>query len=354
VRIGIVSQWRNQGQATLSRHLRDALHSLGHETFVLARPTREQHLLPGAIDHSDVWAQEGVEDASRYEIPSEEYLGFAKRHGIEVCFFNQNYQFAQLRKLREAGVRNIGYFVWESFDASHVAPARESYDVVYSLNRATRERYARLGVDSPLLFWGIHPELLEVERALRNDGTRRLFFPGGLLGPRKPIRAVVEAFRRCDDPRLRLVLKAQLDSPHAEPFADGGDPRIERVVDDVPQSDYYRLFASCHACVGVSRWEGTGLHFFEAIAFGMPLLVNDVPPMNEIVTHGVNGLLVASHVVGATKSGVPAVDPDVADLARAYRQLADDAVFDRLVEGQLAQRAAMPWSRTLDELKALL
>lgn len=352
MRIGIVSQWRNQGQATLSRHLRDALVELGHETFVLARPTREQHVLPGKIDHEDVWNQPGVIDASRYEIPTDEYLGWAKEHGIEVCFFNQNYQWKQLQKLRASGVTNIGYFVWEWFEAANVPDTRDAYDVVYSLNHATRARYARMGFDSPLLFWGIHPELLS-PRSSKREGVS-FFFPGGLLGPRKPIRAVVEAFRKAKGDHLRLVLKAQLESPLAERHDTGNDPRITSFVDDVDQAEYYALFGSCDVCVGVSRWEGTGLHFFESIGFGMPQIVNDVPPMNEHVAHGVDGWLVQSHVVGATKSGVPSYDPDVADLTRAFERLGDPATLEKMAAATRARRDAMPWSRTVAELDRLL
>lgn len=350
--IGIVSQWRNQGQATLSRHLRDALDALGHQTFVLARPTREQHVLPGAIDHSDVWAQPRVEDASRFEITSEEYLAWARKNSIEVCFFNQNYQFPQLKKLRDAGVKNVGYFVWESFEDSHVDKAREAYDVIYSLNGATQDRYTRLGVSSPLLFWGLHPELLAVKKT-RREGVS-FFFPGGLLGPRKPIRAVVEAFRAARGDELRLVLKAQIDSPLAETYDIAGDPRITQIVDDLSCAEYYSLFASCDICMAVSRWEGTGLHFFESIAFGMPMIANDIPPMNELVHHGRTGILVQSHVIGATKSGVPSVDPDLRDLTRAIETLGARAARERMIDEQVKLKNAMPWSRTLDELAAML
>ena len=353
MKVGIVSQWRNQGQATLSRHLRDALETLGHETFVLARPTRDEHVLPGAIDHQDVWAQERVEDASNYKIPAEEYLDWAERHGLEACFFNQNYQFGPIAKLRGRGVRTIGYFVWESFRRDHVSPATDAYSVIYSLNECTRARYQRLGVDSPLASWGIHPELLDVP-VERGDGPVSFFFPGGMQGPRKPIRAVVEAFRRVERDDIRLVLKGQLVGPQTEEVDVAADPRIDQRVEDLSTADYLRLFASCHVCLAPSRWEGTGLHFFEATAFGMPMITNDVPPMNEHFKDGENGRLVRSHVVGATKSGIPSVDPDVVDLARAIDELADRDQRERLAAGARARREALPWDRTVGDVARLL
>ena len=91
--------------------------------------------------------------------------------------------------------------------------------------------------------------------------------------------------------------------------------------------------ASCDVCLSPARWEGLGLPLYEAIAFGMPSITNDAPPMNEAISDGVNGLLVASHPNGTAKSGIPALDPDVGALTAAIERLADDAERASLAEG---------------------
>jgi glycosyltransferase involved in cell wall biosynthesis len=351
--IGIVSQWRNQGQATLSRHLRDALDALGHRTFVLARPTRDDHVVPAFVDRADVWRQPDVREASSHMIPEDEYLAWARENAIEAAFFNQNYQFAEIEALRRAGVRTVGYFVWEAFREKDVGPTRRAYDLVYSLNRCTRIRYRRLGIESPLLTWGIHPELLEVKATPRSGGVH-LFFPGGVQGPRKPIAKTIEAFRCAKHPDLRLVVKAQASGPFTEHVDVDDDSRITRITGDLTQSEYYALFASCQVCLAPSRWEGTGLHLFEAAGFGMPMITNDIPPMNEFVRNGLNGRLVRSICTGTAKSGIPKYDPDVEDLTAAIEEMADPEVRAKLAEGARRVRDALPWQRTLDELDGLL
>ncbi len=353
MRIGIVSQWRNQGQATLSRHLRDALESLGHQTCVLARPTRDTHVLPGAIDHGDVWQQDGVTDASHFDIPEAEYLAWARDQRVAAAFFNQNYQFDEIAALRRAGVRTVGYFVWEAFREKDVAPARRAYDVIYSLNRCTRNRYRRLGIESPLLRWGCHPELLEVKAQPKTGGVH-YFFPGGLQGPRKPLAKTVKAFKATTNPDLRLVLKAQGSGRFTEDVAIDDDSRIVRLVEDLDQRSYYELFAACQVCLAPSRWEGTGLHLFEASAFGVPMITNDIPPMNELIRDGHNGRLVRSVCTGKAKSGIPKYDPDVEDLTAAIEELADPERRARLARGALAAREALAWSHTLRDLETLL
>ena len=72
MRIGICAYWFNRGQGVVARQIRSALDSLGHQTFVLARPTRAKNIRPAFIDHSGVWDQPSVTDASAYRIPAAE------------------------------------------------------------------------------------------------------------------------------------------------------------------------------------------------------------------------------------------------------------------------------------------
>jgi glycosyltransferase involved in cell wall biosynthesis len=321
MRVGISSFWFNRGQGVVGRHLRSALDELGHETFVLARPTRGGNLRPSFIDKTGVWDQPGVTAASRYEIPGRELRRWAKDNEIEAALFDQNYQFEEIAKLRESGVRTIGRFVWEHFSAEHVAPAQEAFDLIYSMTAVEQERYARMGIDSPRVRWGCHPELLNWAGwgPAETGEAVRLLYPGGFMSARKPIAAVLDAFSATTDPRLRLIVKAQVDR-HSDIVATATerDERIEAVTEDLPEDEHIALFASSHACLAPSRWEGLGLHLYEATALGMPIITNDNPPMNEIVIDGVNGLLVPG--VPSTvrpRSDIGSFDPDLPALTRA-------------------------------------
>ncbi|MBT8484920.1 MAG: glycosyltransferase, partial [Phycisphaerae bacterium] len=347
--VGIVSWWFNRGQATVGRHIRSALAELGHETFVLARPTPDRFLLSRFVDHRDVWDQPGVTPASRFKIPASEYERWVRDHAIEAVFFDQNYQFAEIARLRSAGVRTIGRFVWEQFGAEHVAGAKEALDVVYSLTRAEQTRYRdEFDLQTPYVSWGVHPELIAAA-APRHSDALYFFYPGGHLSDRKPTRSVVEAFRAVDDAGIRLVLKTQrplkpfhVNADARRPLTRRGrarpepEPRLRAaiaddriIVDtaDVSLAEYHRTFSACHVCLAPSRWEGLGLHFFEALAFGMPIITNDAPPMNELVIDGDTGLLVASRACGHTPSGLEASEPSVEGMRDAISTLADRAVM---------------------------
>ena len=190
MRVGVVTKWFNRGQPVVGRHTRSALDSLGHETFVLARPKKERGPQPGALSRDDVWDQPGVTEASEYDIPLADYTEWIEREGIEAILCDQNYGFAELAELRARGVKVIGRFVWEHFTAEHVEGARSAYDVVFSMTRAEQERYREMGLETPYVPWGCHPELIEVASGRSPStptepgrvGRSRFVFTGGFLG----------------------------------------------------------------------------------------------------------------------------------------------------------------------------
>ncbi|MGI9556737.1 MAG: glycosyltransferase [Solirubrobacterales bacterium] len=402
MRIGIVSKWFNRGQPVVGRYLRSALDELGHETYVLARPKKERGPRPGALDRDDVWEQPGITEASAYDVPMAEYEAWASDRSLEVVFCDQNYQFDEIDNLRRSGIRTVGRFVWEAFAEEHVAGAQSAFEIIYSFTRSEQERYRGFGIESPYVTWGIHPELLAFAPDLQDgaaqdtdgstnpaaadagageesrDGRRperqdarggsgagggidatavRYVFPGGFIGHRKPLAPVVEAFRQTTDPSLRLLIKSQVDRKRLNVANEAAesDPRIEVLLADEPREEHLRTMASCDVCLALSRWEGLGLPLYESIAFGMPVITNDKPPMNEPIEDGVNGLLVTSHPDGEAKSGIPAFTPDVDGIRAAIEELADP---DRRAElGQGARQirdGERSWSRTVDGMGGLI
>lgn len=355
MRIGIVSWWFNRGQAVVARYLRGALDELGHQTFVLARPTKEIFARPGFVDDSDVWSQPDVTRGSAYNMSVDEYLAWAEASGIDAVFTDQNYQFQAIAALRDSEITTLGRFVWEDFSPDHVTDAARAFDCIYSLTLCEQARYRDMGIESPLIPWGCHPELLEVPRLPRTDGTIRFFYPGGYLSRRKPTEAVLEAFRSVENPAARLVVKAQ-DPARSSPFGEAArhDPRIEIISDDLPAAEYFQLFAGCDVSLAPSRWEGLGLHLYEAVAFGLPTITNDAPPMSEMVGHDVDGWLVPGRISKFRRPGVPALEVDVEALAQGIAALCDDDRRERLASGVARRRESRRWSRTVDAYRRLL
>ncbi|HKJ36689.1 MAG TPA: glycosyltransferase family 4 protein [Solirubrobacterales bacterium] len=356
MRVGIVTKWFNRGQPIVGRYIRSAVDELGHESFVLARPRREQGPRPGALERTGIWDQPGVTEGSAFEVPAGEYAAWVADNAIDVVLCDQNYQFEELRQLRDRGVRVIGRFVWEHFTEDHLAPAREAYDVIYSVTECEQRRYAGWGLQTPRVPWGIHPELLEVPVERVDDGITRFVFPGGFIGHRKPLEPVVEAFARAEGDDIRLLVKAQVERDRLGklPRRVRKDERIEFRLADDEWDEHLRILASCDVCLTPSRWEGLGLPPYEATAFGQPVITNDDPPMNEVVLDGVNGILVPSHPDGTARSGIAAKRPDPDALTDAIERLADPKLGAELAAGARRRAEELSWSRTVAALGELL
>ena len=356
MRIGICAYWFNRGQGVVARQIRTVLDGLGHETFVLARPTRESNIRSGFVDRSDVWDQPGITEASAYEIPVQEYLDWGEERQLDIAFFDQNYGFEGITALRRSGVRTVGRFVWEQFSPEHVDPAKEALDVLYSLTHCEQERYASFGIESPYVQWGVHPDLLAYDPGERVPGdVVNFFYPAGFLSRRKPLRQILKAFSAVTGDDLRLTVKAQVERQERRlTEAAENDPRITFSFEDLPTDEHLRRFAAADVCLAPSRWEGLGLHLYEATAFGMPVITNDSPPMNEIVKDGVNGLLVKDKRKGEAKSGIPSVDPNVRSLRKAIDRLRDPGLRAELRSGALAQRERLDWRHTVDGYASLV
>jgi 1,2-diacylglycerol 3-alpha-glucosyltransferase len=356
MRVGICAYWFNRGQGVVARQVRSALDELGHATFVLARPTRAKNIRPAFVDRTGVWDQAGITQASQYRIPSEELIAWGRDHELDVALFDQNYEFGAIEALRRSGVRTAGRFVWEQFGREHVEPARRAFDAVYSLTACEQERYARMGIESPRIHWGIHPELLAhaVDGPAANGGPA-FFYPAGFLSARKPVPQLVRAFRRVRDDRARLVIKGQVERQRQLlDRAAQSDPRVAVVLADLPTDEHLRLFATADVCVAPSRWEGLGLHLYEAMALGLPVITNDNPPMNEVVHDADNGLLVRGWPRGRAKSGIRGRVPSVRGLAAAMRRASDPAVLDGLQAGARQTRERLRWERTVADYAKLI
>lgn len=354
MRIGICAFWFNRGQGVVARQLRSALDELGHETFILGRPTKESFPMPQEARQDDVWAQDGVTAASDFYIPAGELIEWASRNEIDACFFDQNYEFEAISQLRRKGVRTIGRFVWERFSTEHIEGALDAFETIYSMTRAEQARYKTMGIDSPHMQWGIHPEY---ERYVPNRAEFPVSFHyhAGLLGKRKPFKEIIEAFTHAGGDEMKLIVKAQIE--RRMKFLEKAtrkDNRIELILEDLPTDQHLQMCADASVCMAPARWEGLGLHLYEAIAFGQPIVTNDDPPMNELITDGVNGLLVPSHHDGDANSGIPAKTVDVAGLTDAIERLADPKLRAQLEEGARAKREELSWERAMGSIAELI
>jgi glycosyltransferase involved in cell wall biosynthesis len=103
-----------------------------------------------------------------------------------------------------------------------------------------------------------------------------------------------------------------------------------------------------------TRWEGLGVWLFESIGFEQPVITTDIPPVNEVVRHGVNGLLARPVEIGKKKPDLPIYDPDVDHLAQLIDEMASPGRLEAIRATLLADRERLSWEHTKADYAALV
>jgi len=66
-------------------------------------------------------------------------------------------------------------------------------------------------------------------------------------------------------------------------------------IDSLANTELARYYSWADCLCNPSRWEGFGIIFIEALACGAIVITSDIPPMNEYIEFGKNGLLLKEY-----------------------------------------------------------
>jgi glycosyltransferase involved in cell wall biosynthesis len=102
--------------------------------------------------------------------------------------------------------------------------------------------------------------------------------------------------------------------------AEGGVSDRLALLGRVDEEEKVRLMRSSDCLVYPTRYESFGLPPLEAMASGCPVVASDIPVVNEMITDGENGVLVAPESPAALADGI-------------LRVLTDAGLRERLVAG---------------------
>lgn len=175
--------------------------------------------------------------------------------------------------------------------------------------------------------------------------------------PRKGIRTLVEAWARHERPgaTLEFIGETQADPGYAAivraAIAAAPNASIS-VTGPVDDATLKAAFAAADLFVLPSRYEGYGIVYAEALAYGLPVIACRVGPVPKLVGKSA-GILVPPDDPAALAGALDLLlrDPELRGrLAAGARRLAarlprwDDTVacFQRAVEGAIAQRSGRP------------
>ncbi len=189
------------------------------------------------------------------------------------------------RRVEKRYLESIGAFVFNSHTT------RESVEAL--LQKKTRNVVATPGGDR----LGAGLSRAEIHERARAEGSLRLLFVGNLI-PRKRLHVLLEVLGELRDAPWQLDIVGSLDMDggyvrriraQIESLALGSKTSLHGTLDGERLADRYR---GAQMLVVPSSYEGFGIVYLEAMAFGLPVIAGAAGASDEIVQHESTGYLV--------------------------------------------------------------
>lgn len=300
--------WCDQGLGIQARTYVKLFEEIGYNTHIFSfYPYFATESNPKFQADESEWAHPSVfySTNSRENVIDEEIASFIKHRHIgllvipETCF-NRVYQVSSIA--RKMGVK--------TFCVPNVEIVRKSefsqyvvFDKILCNNKICEDFFRENGYNNTVLveYTPIDSRLKFKKKQMKWDQTKLKFLALGGLNSivRKQIPLICEAFRMAykSAKNICLVVSIQGSQIPADISNYGESDGIEIIVKHQTYGDIIELYQKTNINLQVSKHEGLGLGFYEAMITGTPTITLDTPPHNEIILRDQNGWLVnCSHV----------------------------------------------------------
>ncbi len=185
---------------------------------------------------------------------------------------------------------------------------------------------------------------------LTGDADALLLLAIGREEPQKGHRYLIDAFSRLVaggiDARLVMAGRPGSSSGDLDSLVEtsGFASRINRLG---VRTDVFELMRAADVMAFPSLYEGLGVSLIEAMGSGLPVVVFDRPPMNQIVENLTTGLVVAERDPAALAAALEKLASD-AELARSLGEAAANVVRSEYEVGSTARRLEALYREVLD------
>jgi glycosyltransferase involved in cell wall biosynthesis/SAM-dependent methyltransferase len=184
-------------------------------------------------------------------------------------------------------------------------------------------RMQEAGIEAFLVPWSI-PDLIVQDRQIGRG--RRFLLNAGMGGwaNRRGADLALAAFQLAREkmPDLELTVKSNADLNLLDARRSSADG-VHLICKHISRAEIKSLYSTHDVVLYPSRFEGFGLSLLEALHAGAPVIATDGWPMNELVEHEHNGLLVAAARQPDLRLAWRG-EPSVGEIAAAMLRLAED------------------------------
>jgi len=308
-RVMLYVPWADQGLGIQARNYVRFFIDIGVAPFVFSFRSyftaQTEHKFQSSLEE---WTIPNVpvyySEHDREHVTDNEIVAFVKKHNVshavipETCF-SRVFEIAAL--LKDRGVWVYGIPNLETVRRSEVDKHRV-FDLLLANNQVTLRAFHQLGFEpnnTMFLGYSVHGTAQHRASTKPSISTLRFLCVCGLNSVvRKQASKVCAAFlgalrRAC--PGISLTLTIQGFQVPDDLVTYSKISGFNVIQEHLSHKEIMDLYRTHHVVVHVSKHEGLGLGFFEAISTGTPVLTLDAPPYNEIVTEGCNEWLTKCH-----------------------------------------------------------
>ena len=148
--------------------------------------------------------------------------------------------------------------------------------------------------------YGIYNSYIETTKKYIPDSCLKFLFIGGMNAfSRKHILEICEAIVIASQTTSNIELTCTIQKMNDLESSDSikikkyiSHPNIKIIESHLTYDEIMNLYDTHHISIQVSKHEGLGLGFYEALSKSTPIITLDTSPHNEIITHGINGWVI--------------------------------------------------------------
>ena len=335
--VGFCNNWygRPQGHCYVIRDMLKILKSDGHKIHMYR------------IGENDITEEFPMPDTlyswKDKSIPKQEFERWLKEIKPEYCIFMEYNQWWEedhnkVQICKEKGIKTVGFLIYEKLDWSKLEEYK-LYDYLICPTGFQTKLMRQHGLYNTYhVPWGVFPEeYSSVKVEPRKDDKVKFYHCAGAGGVdnRKNTEAVVKAYEKIKDDNTELVV------------THFGTKVFTR-------NDIISFIKNADVVVNTSKWDTIGMVTLECNMCGIPSIVIDMPPVNELVKDNVNGFTVKGYEGKSSYITCPAYEVDIEELARKMSLCKNKLLLNTLKNNSLVfGKTNFDWTKNSESLKKI-